>query len=236
MVGASYFVNEKFFDKWNPAMAYVLGFIYADGSIYPSARGKYLTITSVDKEVIILVKRLLQSEHTIREEKPTSPNGKKRFVLRIGNKNIYRSLSSIGLYPNKSLTIKIPMIPERFLSHFVRGYFDGDGCVHLWVSKGRKKEVIVRKLSIIFTSGSRKFLEELLANLKESLVLKQRKIYDSHRSFQLRLATVDSIQLFKFLYHDINNGLFLKRKLDTFAEYFRLRPSKVDREVKSVLG
>ena len=124
-------VNEEFFDKWNPEMAYVLGYWYADGSIYPSERGSYLNITSVDKEIIYNVKRWLKSEHTIREGKPTWPNGKTRFILRIGNKGLYKALTKRGIYPNKSLTVKLPNIPKRFLSHFVMGYFDGDGCVFL---------------------------------------------------------------------------------------------------------
>ena len=32
-----YSVNEKFFDKWNSQMAYVLGFSYSDGNIYKTS-------------------------------------------------------------------------------------------------------------------------------------------------------------------------------------------------------
>jgi hypothetical protein len=57
---------------------------------------------------------------------------KDRFILRIGNKNLYDSLVTLGLYPSKPLTIHTPSIPRKMVSHFVRGYFDGDGCVSLY--------------------------------------------------------------------------------------------------------
>lgn len=32
-MGVKYFVDEGFFNVWRPRMAYVLGFLYADGSL-----------------------------------------------------------------------------------------------------------------------------------------------------------------------------------------------------------
>ena len=123
-MGIKYKVNEKFFDKWNPEMAYVLGYWYADGSMYLSERGSYLNVTSTDRDTIFKIKRWLNSQHIIREEKSVWSNRKNRFVLRIGNRRLYDSLLKLGLYPSKSLTIKLPYIPSEFLSHFARGYFD----------------------------------------------------------------------------------------------------------------
>jgi hypothetical protein len=56
-MGIKYKANEDFFKVWNPTMAYVLGFIYADGCIYISERGSYLSVTSIDKDIIINIKR-----------------------------------------------------------------------------------------------------------------------------------------------------------------------------------
>ena len=236
MVGIKYKVNETFFDKWNPEMAYVLGYWYADGSMYISERGSYLNVTSVDKEIIYNVKKWLKSEHTIREAKPIWPNGKTRFVLRIGNKNLYKALIKLGLYPSKSLTVKFPNVPNRFLGHFVRGYFDGDGCVFLEMSKGITRGKIIRRLSVIFTSGSPIFLEELCKILGSTLELKQTKVYNGHRSYQLRYFTADSIKLFKFMYGDCHKNAYLTRKLNYFGKYFKLRPQRLDTEIENILN
>lgn len=216
-------------------MAYTLGFIYADGTIYTSVRGSYLVITNTDKPVIYNIKKWLGSKHAIAERLPLG-NRKSQFILKIGNKKLYDSLVDIGLYPSKSLTIGIPEIPTKSLKDFARGYFDGDGCVFLWKSKGLKQEIILRKLSVIFTSGSKKFLDGFLQKLRNNISLKQDKIYTGHRSFQLRFATADSVALFKFLYTDTPQDLFLKRKFVVFKEYFSLRPQRVDKEIENILS
>src|ERR1700722_5093049 len=51
-MGIKYSVDEHFFKKWNPVMAYLLGFIYADGCMYLSARGHYFALTSTDESII----------------------------------------------------------------------------------------------------------------------------------------------------------------------------------------
>lgn len=71
--------------------------------------------------------------------------------------------------------------------------------------------------------------------LRGALKLKQTKIYNGHRSFQLRFATGDSVELFKFMYRNAPREAPFKRKLKLFEEYFTLRPSRVDVGVERIL-
>src|SRR3989344_7065492 len=219
-------------------MAYVLGYWYADGSMYPSVRGSYITVTSVDQDTIYKIKKWLGSHHIIRMRKPTWPNGKNSFALRIGNKSLYKSLVGLGLYPDKSLTVKLPVVPDKYFDHFVRGYFDGDGCVSLYRTKGIKQDIIIKKLSIIFTSGSSDFLVSLCKILEEKLNLDQGKVYLGQRCFQLRYSTEDTVKLFKFIYGNClrKERLYLDRKFRIFEEYFKLRPSRIDVEIGLILN
>jgi len=216
-------------------MAYVLGYIYADGTIYHSSRGKYLAITSTDESTLLKIRDWMGSTHNIVSLKPDWPNGKTRFKLRIGNRHIYNSLVDLGLYPSKSLTIRMPAVPEKFLPDFIRGYFDGDGCVHIYKSKGIKQEIVLRKLTTIFTSGSERFLHDVLNILRSNMPTKQTRIYISRRSYQLRFATADSVNLFKFLYKSSPKKFFLFRKFNIFSEYFYLRPQRIDRDIENIL-
>ncbi len=234
-MGIKYAVNEDFFKEWNVIMAYVLGYWYADGSMYPSVRGSYINVSSVDKFSIENIKKWLESEHTIRTENSKWPNGRIRFVLRIGNKTLYEGLLKLGLYPSKSLTVRMPSIPREFIKDFVRGYLDGDGCVYLGMAKGKKQAIIIHKMSVIFTSGSKSFLEDLLNVLRTELNLRQTKIYKSHRAFQLRFCTTDSVKLFKFMYKDTPEGFFFSRKFEVYERYFQLRPRRIDKEVETIL-
>ncbi len=224
VMGLKYRVNEEFFDRWNPVMAYVLGYWYADGSIYPSERGSYINVTSTDRSTIYKIKKWLNSQHTVQKEKSSAQNGKVKFILRIGNKKLYEALTKLGIYPSKSLTIRLPHIADGFFADFLRGYFDGDGCVYLYRTKGKTQRLILRKLSVIFTSGSEGFLKDLLANLRRYLDLRQTKVYKGYnRAFQLRLATADSIKVLNFMYNGTSKELLLKRKFIIFLKYLALK-------------
>jgi hypothetical protein len=238
-MGVKYAVNENFFKAWTPTMAYVLGYWYADGSLENAdhLRGRYIRVTSIDETTIIKIRSWLRSGHAITPlQPPASQNGHVRYFLRIGNHTLYDDLVSLGLYPNKSLTIKFPMIPKMFLADFARGYLDGDGCVFLQTAPGKQKLVIIKKLTVIFTSGSRAFLEGLESALRETLMFRPRKIYDGRRAFQLRYSTRQSRILFEFLYGNCPLDAFLKRKFDVFCSYYALRSTIVTPGTSAILN
>jgi hypothetical protein len=237
-MGIKYAVNESFFKHWHPRMAYLLGYLYADGSLEDASylRGKYLRLTSTDKITVTRIREWLESEHRITSRKPENGYAvKTRYCLRIGSHKIYDDLIKLGMHPNKSLSMCFPSVQAQYLSHFLRGYLDGDGCVFLEKAKGITQEKIIKRLTIIFTSGSKKFLQELCNILHSTLQLRQTKVYNGWRSFQLRYGTVDSVELFKFIYADCNPNTYLQRKFERFNEYFTLRPRRIDSEIAKIL-
>lgn len=236
-MGIKYHVNEAFFDSWTQEMAYVLGYFYADGSLEDASylRGKYIRVSSVERYSILRIKRWLGSEHTIVEQKPAWENGKTKYLLRIGSHKLYDKLTSLGLYPNKSLTIQFPDIPKEYLHHFIRGYLDGDGCVYFYRALGKKGKLVTKKLSVIFTSGSETFLGKLKAVLKGHLDLRQKKIYKGQRAYQLRYGTSDSVKLFSFLYKNVSPHSYFTRKTKPFLLYFKLHPSRIDQDVGRII-
>ena len=147
---------------------------------------------------------------------------------------MYDDLLGLGMYPCKSLTVKFPQIPLKALPHFVRGYFDGDGCVHLERGKGLTQKIILKRLSVIFTSGSEDFLTGLREKLEKDLRISQGKVYNGNRAYRLRYNTKDTMRLFPFMYGG-SHGLYLERKFDIFRAYFKLRPSRVDKNIETVL-
>jgi hypothetical protein len=225
-MGIKYSYDKTFFDTWNPQMAYILGFLYSDGSLIysPNCRGYYIFFSSVDRDIIEKIKKTLQSEHTILiRNPPVNSNGKEfigkkiSYILRIGSKELYYQLLTFGLYQNKSLTIKFPDIPDIFVPHFIRGYFDGDGCVHIEKQKGRNSF----RLRIIFTSGSFEFLYQLEKTICRICNLKQQKVHKGKRAFQLLYSTKDSTVLFDFMYKTVYDGLYLERKKKVFDSFIK---------------
>ena len=211
-------------------MAYLLGYLYADGSLTdaPYMRGKYISATSTDRIMLERMKQWMRSGHTIVTlRRYARYPGKTRYIFRIGSHKIFDSLVRRGLYSNKSLTISFPFVPPAHLSHFVRGYLDGDGCIYRETGTGSKGQRILKRLAVIFTSGSPRFLQGLERVLRDTLNLPQKEIYSSHRSLQLRYSTHDSMKICNFIYHRAPAECFLKRKYDIYRLYLAQRNGAV---------
>lgn len=53
----------------------------------------------------------------------------------ITSAELCNSLVNLGIGYNKShFDLHIPNIPEHLIKHFIRGYFDGDGCITGWLA------------------------------------------------------------------------------------------------------
>lgn len=236
-MGLKYSVNENFFKKWSFGMSYVLGYLYADGSLEDASylRGKYIRVSSTDEESIIRIKKQLGSAHKIVETAPVMGNRKKQYFLRIGSHTLYDDLIKLGMFPKKSLLLEFPNIPKKYLSSFTLGYFDGDGCVLVRKGRNSNKEWILKGLRVVFTCGNKKFLEQLAIEINKELGTRQLKVYNGQRSFMLAYSTEDSIKIFKFFYNNKREG-FLKRKYEKFCAYFKLRPSRMDSEIRKIMG
>ncbi|MBI3485659.1 LAGLIDADG family homing endonuclease [Candidatus Daviesbacteria bacterium] len=203
---------ESFFDSWNPNMAYILGYFTADGWISKNKRGScYLGFTSTDKELILIVKRLMKVSNKVESYQPKG-NTKLSYTIQIGSKILFKKLESLGFTPNKSLTIKLPNIPFNVLGHFLRGYFDGDGCAS-FVFRERKdrNNKLYPIYSVQFVSGSYRFLKALQTRLKSAINLTNGSLYTNHNCSRLTYTSNNVVKLFSFMYNQ--PGLpFLKRK------------------------
>ncbi|MGD0977287.1 MAG: LAGLIDADG family homing endonuclease [Minisyncoccia bacterium] len=215
--------NKEFFNKWSNEMAYVLGFICSDGYVYRNPRGSnYLGFISTDKEIIEKIKKTLNSNHKIgfKDKSAQNKNWKKSYVLQIGGKQLVNKLKEFGIVQNKSLTIKFPDVPKKYIGAFVRGYFDGDGCAHFkqYFKKDRNKFNWV--FTTDFTSGSKKFLIGLWKNVKT--YTKGGYLNKKNGGYTLVFSRHDSVALFRLMYNNVSSKLFLERKYNTFLKAFRV--------------
>ena len=124
--------NEYYFSKIDTEeKAYWLGFLYADGCVH--SNNNEISINITDKEHIEKFKTAIGAvNHKITETNDKRfPNAKTLYQFTIKDEQLHKDLIQWGCVPQKSLLLtKIPNIPRDFISHFIRGYFDGDGCRH----------------------------------------------------------------------------------------------------------
>jgi intein-encoded DNA endonuclease-like protein len=213
-------INKNFFKKWTNDMAYILGFIYADGNIIYTKRNTWFwSLQITDGDILEEIKKVLGSSHVISKKKKHN-NQKQSYRFQVGSKDMCADLLKLGLTERKSKTILLPEIPEKYFSNFLRGYFDGDGGV--WIGlKNKKIDHRTYTISAYFTSGSKDFL----VALKNTLIkyrLVGGSLVEKERGFDLKYSVKDSLILYKIMYNG-ECSLFLKRKKEKFEKYIELR-------------
>ena len=129
----TYTCNINAFQKWDSEMAYWLGFIWADGyvSIKKNKHIFRIALKIEDKEHLLKLKSFLQTDSPVVETKHKINNKKYPTVtLSIYRLELIESLFNLGLIVDRSQKNNdFPNIPKQFVWHFMRGFFDGDGCI-----------------------------------------------------------------------------------------------------------
>lgn len=220
-----YHFNETFFSKWSSEMAYILGFWFADGYM-TNDKSYRVAFFSIDENHLQNIANTLAYNAPVKRFRRNGKVGS-IYTLTFRSKNLFNDLISLGGVSRKSLTMQFPEVPDIFLVDFIRGYFDGDGSIHLTRytrSKDHRKQIDLRSS---FTSGSHQFLFKLRDILTTTAGLTHKKIYFSvnkkyPRNIHWRLGygTKDTMKLLKFMYYP-KCSLYLERKFAIYQKYLQ---------------
>lgn len=219
-------LNERYFDTIDTELkAYFLGFIVADGNVRISKNGIktfQMMLQSSDKYVL---EKLLDElgcyvrKYNEETEKMTNLKVKPRYIkskdeynIQIHNQYIYDDLVSHGIVPNKTFATYIPSgIPEELIRHFIRGLFDGDGCITISNAKYKNARVIFYGQDSILIP-LQKILELNIPSLSKVKIFKKPTL--SMLSYAAKQNVID---LYNYLYKD--STFYLTRKREKFISY-----------------
>ena len=221
LTNRKWFYNEKYFETIDSQeKAYWLGFIYADGCV---RKGKHFNTLSIgisrkDEELLIAFKQAIQlNSPTVYEDKGTCGIAK----ITINSGKMISDLIKLGCVPLKTYDVHFPdekALPNKYRRHFLRGFFDGDGCISYSTDQHGYYHI---KVSIV---GIKSFLESISNILIEDNILKYPPgIYKSSASFtySLDISGKNNVEkIFNYFYNDAN--IYLKRKNDKFIEISNL--------------
>lgn len=188
--------------------AYWLGFIFADGYIgstpiredKKSVYNFELSLALKDIEHLEKFKKFISFEKEITKDSY-------RCRLMVANKHFWTILNSYGCVPNKSLTLKFPnCIPNDLIRHFIRGYFDGDGCItrHVYVN------TVSPAINVIGTSD---FLNNIINYSNTTPNIRHDKRH-SEETLILEWHKDDGIKFINYLYK--NSSIYLDRKFKLY--------------------
>ena len=224
-------VKHSFFSNIETELqAYLLGFYTADGSIDEKRKTLRIELQKEDVELVYLFKDIISKDARLYSTKERAFKGPRGKIINahgsigvdITSSELCNSLVNLGIGYNKTYAnLKIPNIPQELIRHFIRGYFDGDGCICGYIKTDRRNPNNIRQ------SFVRQF--DFTAK-KASLLLDIQKFFSDNdikislnyqkRDDLYRLWTCSKKEVFKIynlLYN--NSNFYLSRKFNKFNHY-----------------
>ena len=193
-----YRVDETFFDEIDTEYkAYVLGMWFADG--YNNEVKGQITLTLKDRDILGVIRTAMTVEI------PIFQNCKGYYTLSVASRRMSSCLARLGCTQRKTMSLEFPNdLQQALIRHFIRGYFDGDGCIHI------RKQSENRVIHIL---GTESFLTSMARHLPCPCTVKQRS---SSMIWYLGITKNSSIAAFaEYLY--LKAIIWMERKHSLFA-------------------
>lgn len=217
-----YSVDENYFKVIDTERkAYFLGLMYADGCVMlkKGSLVAKITLAAQDNSVLKIFKEEIKTNYPFFEYKRSKLNSNWKDVteFRIGNPHFTKNLINSGCGFKKSQKLEFPsvkILPLELRSHFIRGYFDGDGSICINKVKNRK---------VVRFEGTLEFLTELQKHFVEVLNSPFTRIQKRHKDrpsnaytlqYYGNVANQNCKVFFDYLYKD--STVYLERKYIRF--------------------
>ncbi|MEG1870572.1 MAG: helix-turn-helix domain-containing protein [Peptostreptococcaceae bacterium] len=195
-----HFFNEDYFNNIDDGnKAYWLGFIMADGCVYKGTNDTLrlqINLKYDDMSHLQKFQSSIGSDYSIQRKEV---NNSVVAILKINSTKMCKDLIRHGVTERKSLTCTFPKISTSLYSHFIRGYFDGDGCIYMSINGRFRKE-----FSIVGNNN-------MISSISEILKVNKYNLKGREYLAEIKTSNNDSIfRIHDYLYSDAN--IFLKRK------------------------
>lgn len=223
-------LNTHFFDTIHDEdQAYWLGFLWADGSWSKTATRcsgpNRLNLSQKLSEVnhLRLFLKTIEADYSIRQINSGYGSGS-AMTVNINSRPLCVSLERLG-FARKDQRIHIPPIPSSLLHHFVRGYFDGDGCLSVYQQTIGNTIINRQEWSL---TGHPEFIANIRQLIEQNVDVSQRvkiKTYKrTDKAVTLRYGKKSDIfALHDYMYRDAT--VYLDSKYQQFVEFFNREKS-----------
>lgn len=231
-----YTIDHNYFNKIDSEeKAYILGFLYADGYNYEK-RGKVsISLQERDKFILERMNIAFQSNSPIEfiDFSIKRPNSQNQYRITVNSRIFSIDLAKLGCFQCKSLTLKFPteeQVPKHLLRHFIRGSFDGDGGIMIYLKHKKKTIYPVYTVSLVSTNDfcldAQKFIKEDIGANSQIYEIPRFK-GSNHPTRVLQMGGNQQVYKFlQWLYSD--STIFLSRKMDKFLEIEKALKERVN--------
>lgn len=208
-----YSVNDDYFKTQSHNMAYILGFLAADGNIAKKENKIDLALAESDKEILEKINQEIENTRPIKIY-DRHDGHQLTAKLQVFSSTMKKDLAHYNIVPAKTFILTPPeLLAKEYIISYIRGFFDGDGSIYY--------------AGTTFTwrvgSASKKILEWMRSFLAEEYGIVNNKLYYSKLAngtdfYYLQYTGQAKMEkLYKALY--VPNSLRLQRKYDFFTHY-----------------
>lgn len=205
-----------------PEAAYILGFYIADGCL--NGNKFVITLNEKDKEILEKIRdymspitKLIYKKETINKQGIVSHP---MYSFAFACKEIVSCLEDLGLGKNKTYLSKSikNVVPKELMWDFIRGYWDGDGCISSSNVIKNVKETSYNYINIGFTIISKD--PDILNEMNEFFIEEgiNTHVYPDNKGNYL-VGTHSKSEVEK-IYNKLytSSNLFIERKRTKFNE------------------
>lgn len=203
-------LNHTFFSKYTADSCYWAGFILADGNLRKNRNTLSIKLAKKDTgHLDLFLKAISSIGYTKKEYKQCD-------AVYLNCDEYKRDLMTMyDIFPTKTYIADFSeKIPQKYYSHFIRGIFDGDGCIThtttITINIIGTVQLVDRISSIFYDIGIR-----LQSKNKKPPIQKKSK----NRIGAIHYYGKNAISILNYLYDDSTENNRLKRKYMLYVRY-----------------
>lgn len=200
--------------------AYWLGFVAADGCVWPQSNSLRVGLSRTDYVHLCRLRDALGVRNRIYWTRPRTKNKRHNVsVLDVRSEGMIADLLALGIKQNKTYNLEWPTIPPNLEHHFIRGYFDGDGS--WWIIRGPWRPNLSFECI-----GTWSFIKSLQDRLVTGCQLQHTKLKRHHTTSSVCTVNyggnLQCLRIANYLYEDAT--IYLTRKRDIVLKHYHQFP------------
>lgn len=211
----NYFENIDSADK-----AYFLGFIAADGNVFKRENKKSqaiikLSLQMCDKIILEVFKNYIDSQQPLYVTERKSSYVNYMYTLELVSNKMAEDLKKYNIVPTKTYEYEMVELKKDYMSHFFRGYFDGDGSINC--SKNMLHTPSSYNISICGFVHNLTKMQEYLYSIGINSIVTLENRDDKKNKFVLPFGELvfvninEKYKFIKYIYED-KRDIYLSRK------------------------
>lgn len=213
----NYFENIDSADK-----AYFLGLLAADGNVFKRKIGNSqsiikLSLQKTDKIILEIFKIYLGSKQPLYETRRESSYVNYMYTLELVSDKMANDLSKYNIIPYKTYDYEFVELNKEYMSHFFRGYFDGDGSISCVNNQLHSPSMYSIQISG-FIHNLSKMSKYLFTNeaINSIIIIDKRK--EKENKYNLPFGSLaftninDKYKFLKYIYDDRSDIYFARKR------------------------